>query len=464
MRYRRQRTIKELVVTAYNITTMTEAAPAIKRIVCQTKARSPIRVFNPAGTKRCVLLKDNHIRRVKPTHRYNDSTKLLGPLKTVRADSPPQTATEQQSAQAGTVDLKPSHVRHQSAIEARPAHKSIHDTMLDQELQTFREEVEWKYRNSTINKSYKFPCTSSTQDSLTPSDAAALSIDSGPNCTSGYVLAMVVTVLPANTFDSLEEPQPAFVQTETEDHEKSPTNGPIHKFHITRTVSSCAPVAPAGGKRLEFYHRVKEILTAGVLSGPHCTVAKSTRNNEVKTCSGESDSQSGRYQTQRLPSQKNASPSNAETSAYNHKARYYRKVEGPRPAAKIVCLKRTLSKNASAGMLPSSRVHIRTRTLEGSESQKELKRPTRVVRMLKGKLGGAHNRIVQNSATPLRMPSQMFATEGAAAKRELSPRGPEGAFLRTMTTGNSGPTAKDGNGKVHRGIRIVDKWRRQMNV
>ena len=35
--------------------------------------------------------------------------------------------------------------------------KTIHDLMLDQELQSFREEIEWRCRNSVTNSSYKYP-------------------------------------------------------------------------------------------------------------------------------------------------------------------------------------------------------------------------------------------------------------------------------------------------------------------
>jgi hypothetical protein len=40
---------------------------------------------------------------------------------------------------------------------SKPRAKPIHDLMMEQELQAFREDVEWRYRNSATNKVYQFP-------------------------------------------------------------------------------------------------------------------------------------------------------------------------------------------------------------------------------------------------------------------------------------------------------------------
>ena len=145
----------------------------------QVTINAPIKILNLLGAKKCIVIADDRkIKRVRSIKKVQNTgasnifktvdKELLQPLftQTTQTQHTP-TATHVGNQTNGKI-----HPRNISALEtSRKGNNNIHDAMLYQELQVFREEVEWKYKNSTVNKAYKFPFTGGTKRDTIPDTA-----------------------------------------------------------------------------------------------------------------------------------------------------------------------------------------------------------------------------------------------------------------------------------------------------
>ena len=157
-----------------------------KPTAVQMGIKGPVKVLNLAGNKKRIVLQEDYTSRIKTISHPNENGNFPAAFKTMTKDVSPskqgnhssQAQTITQPSFARTMDLKTAHARHVSTIE-RNRKRTIHDLMLDQELQSFREEVEWRSRNSTTNKTYKFPYTT-----LMPEHSVSESkpTETEPNC------------------------------------------------------------------------------------------------------------------------------------------------------------------------------------------------------------------------------------------------------------------------------------------
>eukprot|EP01022_Parablepharisma_sp_SALTPOND_P018940 TRINITY_DN3164_c2_g1_i1.p1 TRINITY_DN3164_c2_g1~~TRINITY_DN3164_c2_g1_i1.p1 ORF type:complete len:1215 (+),score=110.64 TRINITY_DN3164_c2_g1_i1:8004-11648(+) len=259
--------------------------PHHRVVPSQVTINAPIKVLNLVGTKKCIVLSNNKIKRVTSPNK-NTKNGLLNIFQTVDKDifQPLFTQSNFQPLHTQTPALvvtsnPKSHARHVSTME-RPRKKNIHDLMLDQELQTFREEVEWRYRNSQVNKTYRFPLVT-TKREMSP-----VEISEEPN----YM------TIPMSVYDM---------------HDKSSEESRLSSGEELRTSRHAQSVMKSC-KKAEFCKRVKDILTGGTYMQSRNT----NKETSVQSCTNKQEKCSGFFQTQRVffsPEHKRQ-PSKRETS------------------------------------------------------------------------------------------------------------------------------------------------------
>jgi len=259
-----------------------------KTVASQVTINAPIKVLNLVGTKKCIVVTDpSQIKHIKSIKKTSPTPNIINLFQTVDKDNlQPSLSQALQSFQtqqtpsliitsAGSQNKQSSHIRHISTLD-RTRKKNMHDAMLDQELQNFRQEVEYRFKCSLVNSSYKFPRLATEKNFASVNNIEPQPENEEPN----------YTTISMNVYDPIEK-----------NTEESGTQFSYCDEVLKITTPNKRDQSTIKSiKKAEFCKRVKDILTGG---NTFSLTRNELKKSETGSTKNKRENTNGFFQAQR---------------------------------------------------------------------------------------------------------------------------------------------------------------------